>query len=39
MVIFWAYTSYYDRAVKEDKAWAKREIYRRLPIACIASPL
>lgn len=31
-------TWYRDRQAEAGKAWAKNEIYRRLPLACIASP-
>ncbi|KPM43193.1 putative transporter [Neonectria ditissima] len=35
---FFVYTRWYDQSVKAGKPWAQREIYRRLPIACLASP-
>lgn len=35
---FCFYTRWYDRSAKAGHPWAQREIYRRLPIACLASP-
>lgn len=35
---FCVYTRWYDQSAKAGKAWAQRENYRRLPIACLASP-
>ncbi|KAH6998472.1 major facilitator superfamily transporter [Ilyonectria sp. MPI-CAGE-AT-0026] len=35
---FLFFTWYRDRQAENGKAWAKSEIYRRLPLACIASP-
>ncbi|KAK7425352.1 hypothetical protein QQZ08_008138 [Neonectria magnoliae] len=37
-VVFLLFTWYHDREAAAGKAWAKHEIYRRLPLACIASP-
>ncbi|OGM51122.1 MFS transporter [Aspergillus bombycis] len=37
-VLFCLYSSYHTRALKNGLAWAKVEEYRRLPLACIASP-
>ncbi|KAH7162657.1 major facilitator superfamily domain-containing protein [Dactylonectria estremocensis] len=36
--VFLTFTWYRDRQAVANKAWAKNEIYRRLPLACIASP-
>ncbi|KAF4963156.1 hypothetical protein FSARC_8809 [Fusarium sarcochroum] len=35
---FCLYTRWYDRSAKTSKPWAQRETYRRLPLACLASP-
>ncbi|KPM36841.1 hypothetical protein AK830_g9717 [Neonectria ditissima] len=37
-VVFLLFTWYHDREAAAGKAWANNEIYRRLPLACIASP-
>ncbi|KAI9170697.1 Polyamine transporter-like protein [Paramyrothecium foliicola] len=36
--IFYFFNAWYDRAAKAGKQWAQREIFRRLPVACVASP-
>ncbi|TDZ18416.1 putative transporter [Colletotrichum orbiculare MAFF 240422] len=36
--IFGAFTWYHDRETKAGTPWTKNEIYRRLPLACLASP-
>ncbi|KID65133.1 Major facilitator superfamily domain, general substrate transporter, partial [Metarhizium hybridum] len=33
-----AYTWWHDKACAAGKQWTQREVYRRLPIACFASP-
>lgn len=35
---FLFYTRYHERQTAAGAAWTKREIYRRLPLACVASP-
>ncbi|KAF4923970.1 putative MFS-type transporter [Colletotrichum viniferum] len=39
LFFFGAFTWYHDRQSKAGAAWTKNEIYRRLPLACFASPL
>lgn len=34
-----AYGLYFDRAALQGKPWAQIEVYRRLPICCVGSPL
>ncbi|CRK31335.1 hypothetical protein BN1723_015749 [Verticillium longisporum] len=38
LAIFAAFTSYHDRRTRAGASWTEKEIYRRLPLACIASP-
>ncbi|KAG6358674.1 hypothetical protein INS49_012192 [Diaporthe citri] len=38
LIMFAAFTWYHDRQTKAGVAWTKNQIYRRLPLACIASP-
>ncbi|KFA66202.1 hypothetical protein S40285_05103 [Stachybotrys chlorohalonatus IBT 40285] len=38
LTAFYLYTWKYDKDAKAGKPWAQREIYRRLPLACLASP-
>ncbi|KAJ2973362.1 hypothetical protein NQ176_g6655 [Zarea fungicola] len=35
---FYAFNLWYNKSCRAGKTWAQREIYRRLPLACIASP-
>ncbi|OGE49115.1 hypothetical protein PENARI_c023G08123 [Penicillium arizonense] len=37
--LFLLYGSYHSKAVKENKAWAMLEEYRRLPLAALGAPL
>ncbi|KAH8689802.1 putative MFS transporter [Talaromyces proteolyticus] len=37
--IFLAWERYHSRAVQQGRAWAQREEYRRLPLACLGGPL
>ncbi|KAF4906426.1 putative MFS-type transporter [Colletotrichum fructicola] len=39
LFFFGAFTWYHDRQSKAGAEWTKNEIYRRLPLACFASPL
>ncbi|KAH6696821.1 major facilitator superfamily domain-containing protein [Plectosphaerella plurivora] len=39
MGVFSAFTWFHDRQTKAGAPWTKKEIYRRLPLACIAAPL
>lgn len=36
--VFAIYTRYHDRQTAAGAEWTKNHIYRRLPLACIASP-
>lgn len=38
LFVFAAFTWYHDQQTKAGAAWTKNQIYRRLPLACIASP-
>lgn len=38
LAVFAAFTQYHKRQSNADAQWTKNEIYRRLPLACIASP-
>ncbi|KAG9250714.1 major facilitator superfamily domain-containing protein [Emericellopsis atlantica] len=38
MAVFYVFNNYYDKSARAGQHWAQREINRRLPIACIASP-
>ncbi|KAJ4319022.1 hypothetical protein N0V84_006560 [Fusarium piperis] len=38
LVVFYSFTWYHDRQTKAGAEWTKNHIYRRLPLACIASP-
>lgn len=38
LVVFFLFTWYHDRQEQAGKHWAQVEIYRRLPLACLASP-
>ncbi|CRK13466.1 hypothetical protein BN1723_010049 [Verticillium longisporum] len=38
LAIFAAFTSYHDKRTRTGASWTEKEIYRRLPLACIASP-
>lgn len=37
--IFLAWDRYHKKALRTGKAWAQREEYRRLPLACLGVPL
>lgn len=37
--VFWAYDGILLRAQARNEPWAKREEYRRLPLACLGGPL
>lgn len=37
--VFWAYDGLLLRAQARNEPWAKREEYRRLPLACVGGPL
>jgi hypothetical protein len=39
IVIFAAWDNFYKRSVEQGKAWALKEEYRRLPLACLGGPL
>lgn len=39
MPIFWNWDNYLLRAERRNAAWAKREEYRRLPLACLGGPM
>jgi hypothetical protein len=39
MGVFSVFTWFHGRQTKAGAPWAKKEIYRRLPLACIAAPL
>ncbi|KAF4468187.1 major facilitator superfamily transporter [Fusarium albosuccineum] len=38
LFVFGAFTRFHDRRSKAGAEWTKNHIYRRLPLACIASP-
>ncbi|KAJ4170250.1 hypothetical protein NW754_006390 [Fusarium falciforme] len=38
LVVFYIFTLYHDSQTKAGAEWTKNHIYRRLPLACIASP-
>lgn len=38
LFMFAAFTWYHDRQTEAGANWTKNQIYRRLPLACIASP-
>jgi MFS family permease len=38
LIVFGAFTWYHDQQTKAGAEWTKNQIYRRLPLACIASP-
>lgn len=38
LVVFYIFTWYHDSQTKAGAEWTKNHIYRRLPLACIASP-
>lgn len=38
LFMFGAFTWYHDRQTEAGAEWTKNQIYRRLPLACIASP-
>lgn len=38
LFVFGAFTWYHDRETEAGTPWTKNPIYRRLPLACIASP-
>ncbi|KAF4970123.1 hypothetical protein FZEAL_10106 [Fusarium zealandicum] len=38
LFVWAAFTQYHDRQTKAGAEWTKKHIYRRLPLACIASP-
>lgn len=39
LVIFMAWSSYHDKALKAGAPWALQEEYRRLPLACFGGPM
>ncbi|KAF5017995.1 hypothetical protein F66182_10044 [Fusarium sp. NRRL 66182] len=38
LFVFWAFTRFHDRKTAAGAEWTKNHIYRRLPLACVASP-
>lgn len=38
LLIFFIFNYWYDRSARKGLEWAQRETFRRLPVACIASP-
>lgn len=37
-LVFYLFTWHFDRSAAAGKKWAQKEIHRRLPLACLASP-
>ncbi|KAF1731037.1 putative transporter [Beauveria bassiana] len=36
--VFYIFSRWYDASARKGKSWAQREVNRRLPLACVASP-